>query len=321
MDEYDLVNYSHITDDFFASTTLHPCTIETITSRLFACASYELDEVTNHRKGQLDIYDGSCKLIKSYCIDHGILDMKVIHIDMNEQVNLLVGDSSGCLSLYKLTYKDLDNSHIPCNLELNESSLDLVASQTSNRGLTLSTDYSGDSYIASYQDGSISVMNLTSTGMTIDQVHENTHVMMSESQPVWFVSFKKNSTSNEANEISTANEFMSGGDDCTLRLWDLRIGLKSCNSIHVVKNQHDAGVTCGQWHPAVDHIVTTGSYDEHVRFFDDRYWKQPLLDIHAGNIYFRDLLAILLYYLIFNFTYLYVCNICRWRRMANEMES
>ena len=64
-----------------------------------------------------------------------------------------------------------------------------------------------------------------------------------------------------------------------MKLWDLRA---AASPIAIVK-RHNAGVTSAQWHPRLEHVFASGSYDEFVRIWDDRMLVKPLLEIHTGN--------------------------------------
>ena len=45
--------------------------------------------------------------------------------------------------------------------------------------------------------------------------------------------------------------------------------------------RHGAGVTAIHAHPLREHLVLTGSYDEHVRLWDARAWARPLAEARA----------------------------------------
>jgi WD40 repeat protein len=65
----------------------------------------------------------------------------------------------------------------------------------------------------------------------------------------------------------------TGGDDGTLKLWDLR---STSRPASVVREPFDAGVTCVSPHPRLDNILAAGSYDERVSLFDVRHAAAPL---------------------------------------------
>lgn len=75
----------------------------------------------------------------------------------------------------------------------------------------------------------------------------------------------------------------SGGDDGTLKGWDLRTAGEGCRPTFT-STAHSAGVTCVEWHPRTPHVVATGSYDERVLLWDDRaVGRGPLADAATGG--------------------------------------
>ncbi|XP_061169058.1 diphthine methyltransferase-like [Saccostrea echinata] len=76
------------------------------------------------------------------------------------------------------------------------------------------------------------------------------------------------------------NVLFSGGDDCRLKGWDLR--QKSTTPIFSSK-RHEMGVCSIQSNPVRDHLLCTGSYDEHLLVWDNRQMKQPLGDTQLGG--------------------------------------
>lgn len=71
---------------------------------------------------------------------------------------------------------------------------------------------------------------------------------------------------------------MSGGDDVTLKLWDLRA---TARPIQVLKH-FDAGVTVIAPHPRRPNLVACGSYDETIACYDIRMPARPVG--HSGPL-------------------------------------
>ncbi|RCN35612.1 WD domain, G-beta repeat protein [Ancylostoma caninum] len=61
----------------------------------------------------------------------------------------------------------------------------------------------------------------------------------------------------------------TGGEDATLKVWDVRT-----ESTVQRMTEFTAGVTFSSWRK--EHIILTGSYDQHIRLFDMRKSKEPL---------------------------------------------
>ncbi|KAJ8489776.1 hypothetical protein ONZ51_g2749 [Trametes cubensis] len=76
------------------------------------------------------------------------------------------------------------------------------------------------------------------------------------------------------------NVVYSGGDDLTMKGWDIRQG----GSAPLFTNKRfDAGVTTIQSHPYLEHILAVGSYDNTVRIFDTRKPLVPLTQADVGG--------------------------------------
>ena len=65
-------------------------------------------------------------------------------------------------------------------------------------------------------------------------------------------------------------------------LWDVRTDL-SLPMAKVGNAEFDAGVTAVSYHPTVEHVAAVGSYDEMVRLYDVRNWKEPLCRVNVGG--------------------------------------
>ncbi|QRV76170.1 WD domain, G-beta repeat protein [Ceratobasidium sp. AG-Ba] len=72
----------------------------------------------------------------------------------------------------------------------------------------------------------------------------------------------------------------SGGDDCKMKGWDTRT---TCDSPTFVNKRFEAGVTCIQTHPFIEHMIAVGSYDNTVRLFDSRKMTVPIADVEVGG--------------------------------------
>ena len=96
----------------------------------------------------------------------------------------------------------------------------------------------------------------------------------------------------------TRSDLLSkGGDDLQLKVWDIRQGFdqptttnKRCVAYDACLwpliyrvSRFDAGVTCIQSHPNIEHLIAVGSYDATVRLFDSRRPIKPLAQAEVGG--------------------------------------
>ncbi|KAJ1345881.1 hypothetical protein KIN20_000510 [Parelaphostrongylus tenuis] len=77
----------------------------------------------------------------------------------------------------------------------------------------------------------------------------------------------------------SGNLMCTGGDDGILKIWDIRD--------HMIVQQYSefsAGVTFSDWEE--DHLILTGSYDQHIRLFDMRSRRGPVqVSETAGGVW------------------------------------
>jgi diphthamide biosynthesis protein 7 len=245
------------------TTPLHPCGLEAVTiddSRYLLCSCYELKEEEQTREGCLQIYcinEDDLTLSPTSCIYFaaGILDFKV---DRN-YVNLAM--SNGQLLVYHLSESaGRLIHHLVADFVRQEEGLFLSVDYNMYQGLD--NEQENNTLCIATQASSIILVQQTENGFIELQRKTSTHCMLGEPMPVWTIAMDK---------FHDRNRFLSGGDDCILRLWDLR-----CESSMHHNNFHSAGVTTTQWHPKIENIFLTGSYDEQCCIWDARSLKKPL---------------------------------------------
>ncbi|GAA5994760.1 diphthamide synthase [Rhodotorula paludigena] len=73
----------------------------------------------------------------------------------------------------------------------------------------------------------------------------------------------------------------TGGDDLTLKGWDLRQGCDRPTFVN--KRSFEGGVTTIQSHQLVENLFAVGSYDSRIRLFDRRKPLVPLTEFDAGG--------------------------------------
>ena len=124
------------------------------------------------------------------------------------------------------------------------------------------------------------IYSLTSSDLQLTSSILNAHQLNNEKIPAWIVS------SSPYND----SLLLSGGDDCSLKLWDLRLNNTSSTSstsppipIFKTSKHYTAGVTSAQWHPYQEEIFAVGSYDNTFKIWDIRQLRNPLSEIETNG--------------------------------------
>eukprot|EP00002_Diphylleia_rotans_P020222 TRINITY_DN3923_c0_g2_i3.p1 TRINITY_DN3923_c0_g2~~TRINITY_DN3923_c0_g2_i3.p1 ORF type:complete len:161 (+),score=27.17 TRINITY_DN3923_c0_g2_i3:513-995(+) len=68
---------------------------------------------------------------------------------------------------------------------------------------------------------------------------------------------------------------LTGADDCLLKGWDAR---STKTRPTFVSKRHEMGVCSIMSHPTECNVIATGSYDEHLRLWDVRNFKVPMIE-------------------------------------------
>lgn len=190
-----------------------------------------------------------------------ILDLKWCHVPVSDRAVLGMATATGELQLYTLS-RSQEGSHSLQSL----SSLEVGAER-----LALSLDWSTgrlDSsdvrIVCSDSAGCTSVLSLAEGALT------TLSQWKAHDFEAWISAFSYWDT----------QLVYSGGDDCKLKGWDLRIGPSSPTFI---SKRHSMGVCSIHSNPHREHILATGSYDEQVLLWDGRNMRQPLSETPLGG--------------------------------------
>eukprot|EP00158_Paraphelidium_tribonemae_P001498 Partr_v1_DN24471_c0_g1_i3_m66267 putative WD repeat domain 85 len=226
---------------------------------IVACGTYQLEPndsegVACARKGRLYLFlvEKGLERLTEFCrVDTAaILDMK-----WSSDGVLFVSLASGCIDKYAV--RQVGDSNYSVHRKSTISAPALVSSPP----LCLSLELSESCLVASYSDGSLSLIDNDGTLKDNWNAHEF---------EAWIVAFNHHQPS----------IIYSGGDDCLLKVWDTRLDPKSPL---VTSRAHSMGVTSIQSNRCQEYQLATGSYDEHVLLWDTRNMKRPVDDIKVGG--------------------------------------
>lgn len=144
-----------------------------------------------------------------------------------------------------------------------------LASESDENLLTLAIDIRGlintENLIASDSSGKVSLLKVTQNQIVKERTWK------AHSFEAWTCAFDK----------WNANIVYTGGDDTFMHVYDIR----AADVQQTIKNKcHMAGVT--SFLSFSENCLITGSYDEYLRIFDARNWRQPVTDLQLfGGIW------------------------------------
>ncbi|XP_042344038.1 diphthine methyltransferase [Plectropomus leopardus] len=241
---------------------------------ILACGTYQLqkgtgeEDATPSRTGRLYLFEfrreGSMSppLTELQRIDTAaILDLKWCHVPVCGEALLGMAAATGELQLYTLSdsQEGARSLHPLCSLEVGAERLALSLDWSTGRM------ESGDvRVVCSDSAGCVSVLSLAEGALTALSQWK------AHDFEAWIAAFSYWDT----------QLLYSGGDDCKLKGWDLRVG-PSCPTF--TSKRHSMGVCSIHSNPQREHILATGSYDEQVLLWDGRNMRQPLSETPIGG--------------------------------------
>ncbi|KAM4877668.1 diphthine methyltransferase isoform 2-T2 [Thomomys bottae] len=271
-----------LVDTEFTADTVEWCPLDGC-QRLLACGTYQLCRPEDlpagpEEQGGLDLDQPQvrlgCLYLYSFNEDSSatplvevqrrdtsaILDMKWCHIPVGGHALLGVANASGSIELLRLVESE-KSSYI-----LQPISSLTVEEQCLSLSLDWSTGKSGRvsdqplKIISSDSKGQLHLLMVDEAGSGLQRVAS----WQAHHFEAWIAAFNYWQT-----EV-----VYSGGDDGLLKVWDTRT---SGTSVFTSK-RHSMGVCSIQSNPHKEHVLATGSYDEHILLWDTRNMTQPFAD-------------------------------------------
>eukprot|EP00298_Acanthocystis_sp_HF-20_P007884 c1733_g1_i1.p1 GENE.c1733_g1_i1~~c1733_g1_i1.p1 ORF type:complete len:311 (+),score=91.05 c1733_g1_i1:54-986(+) len=111
--------------------------------------------------------------------------------------------------------------------------------------------------VTASKDGTVSYSQLTET--EIKEIHQ----------------FNKHEGVVKYVQLRDSNVFASCGNDCTIRIFDVRENPSSLHNM-VIENAHESPINSAQWHPTNEFEVMSSSFDAHTKIWDLRNPSKPV---------------------------------------------
>ncbi|XP_028989852.1 diphthine methyltransferase isoform X2 [Betta splendens] len=241
---------------------------------ILACGTYQLqkgtgeDDASTSRTGRLYLFEfqqeGSMSppLSKLQEMDTAaVLDLKWCHVPLSGKAVLGMAAATGDLHLYTLSdsQEGPRSLHSLCNLEVGVDRLALSLDWSTGR-----MNSSDVQVVCSDSAGCITVLSVAEGSLT------TLSQWKAHDFEAWISAFS----------YWDLQLVYSGGDDCKLKGWDLRVDPSRPT---FRSEKHSMGVCSIHSNPHREHIVATGSYDEHVLLWDGRNMQRPLSDSAVGG--------------------------------------
>ncbi|XP_076021305.1 diphthine methyltransferase isoform X2 [Genypterus blacodes] len=242
---------------------------------ILACGTYQLkkgaegaeeeDAAVPSRTGRLYLFEfrqaGSMSppLTELQRMDTAaILDLKWCHVPVSGRAVLGMAAASGELQLYALSDTQEEGLAALSSMEVGADRLALSLDWSTGR---MDSDVR---VVCSDSAGCLSVLSL-GEGCLMPVSQWKAHDF-----EAWISAFSYWDT----------QLVYSGGDDCKLKGWDLRMS-PSCPTF--TSKRHSMGVCSIHSSPHLERVLATGSYDEQVLLWDERNMRQPLSESPLGG--------------------------------------
>ncbi|XP_073871920.1 diphthine methyltransferase isoform X5 [Macaca fascicularis] len=250
---------------------------------LLACGTYQLRRPEDppadpQSKGRMEVEEPRVRLGRLYLYNFNenkstqplvevqrkdtsaILDMKWCHIPVAGHALLGLADASGSIQLLRLVESEGCGDPLS-GLVWEPEEADEYHSAGLLHGFPVSRARDQPlKIISSDSTGQLHLLMVNETGPKLQKVA----AWQAHQFEAWIAAF----------DYWHTQIVYSGGDDGLLRGWDTRVPGKFL----FTSKRHTMGVCSIQSSPHWEHVLATGSYDEHILLWDTRNMKQPLAD-------------------------------------------
>ena len=289
---------------FATKTALPPCCLRIFRDKYILVGTYELDKLTGHRTGSIEVYDSELRLLHSYPTYGAILDLKLSPFDSRL---VATAHSTGNISLWRISEGEEGNDDNNDNIQLtlvrdlfvfdpNVLLSSLHFSPLDPQILCVTTTQ-GETALVHLETSSCLWSNVRNVESTKEQQQKQRADTISRevqgSIRKGYSTVVETFDEQHSLECWTAefgqlqplqNVLFTGGDDATIIAHDTRTRgyIWSNNKIH------DAGVVaikCSTHNFRNSHptSLVTGSYDDHIRSFDLRMVPGDTPTLYPGR--------------------------------------
>ncbi|KAF8489573.1 WD40-repeat-containing domain protein [Gautieria morchelliformis] len=243
--------------------------------QIFVVGTYQLEDLPVKPDGQPDDTITSARRVSRWgkclvyetdesrdqCVKLHEIPMAAV-LDMKWASDILaVADAEGHVILRRWQDDTRKLEHVQ-TLTCHDGSTDLIC--LSLDWAKHRCDLSSDKISASFSNGLILIALQSNAGLTV------TDTWVGHEFEPWITAWDR----------WDQNFLYTGGDDCTLKGWDLRTGFCQPASLN---KRFDAGVTTIQSNPHLQYTLAVGSYDSTVRLFDTRQLSRPVTHAQVGG--------------------------------------
>lgn len=278
-----------------------PCDSVEVHGSLVACSTYEL-ATDGSKSGAVELYrlprDGGAPVLVHTSACDAVFDSKWLHGARRSVV--LSATSAAGLVVHAL---DLDGPALRHDfLHRFDASPGVSCLSVDVQPGSTCADLVAATLIVSRSDGKLStcqVSTLSTGSSSVSALAEWDAHSYGPGCPaeVWCAAWRGGA----AAPAGASPVVWSGGDDAKLKGWDTRYVMRALHlasfttcrfSLPACRDPrrptftnaaHGAGVCCIAWHPHLEGVVATGSYDERVRLWDERSTKRPLSEAACGG--------------------------------------